>query len=166
MSLTNLLRSMVNLFHKTALLISLILIITSCSPQKKLARLLERNPELKEKQIVLARGTVKTTFPGVVGDTVIKIYDSVPGDCPELKEDTAVVQEENLTARSWISGDSLYLEAECDTVYQEVPFEVPIEVEKIVYRKPRDGLSWWRAIAIIEFLLIIVIIYIVLRARK
>jgi uncharacterized protein YneF (UPF0154 family) len=125
-----------------------IYILGSCSPQKRLNRLLDKHPELKETQTLVIRDTIRTTVPGSKGDTVVSllnISDSVGFNCDS---DTARITEGLLSASAWVSGDSLYLEAECDTVYLEIPYEKTVEVEKIIYRKARDGLICFILIAI------------------
>jgi hypothetical protein len=114
----------------------------SCSPQKKLHRLLKKHPELKETQIVRVKDTVHVVIPETRIDTVLSIQ--------ELIKDTIILEKEYLKAKFYIKNDSLHMVLKHDTIYKTIIREIPVKVDKIVYRRPRDCL---RTIIISMFIL-------------
>lgn len=120
-------------------IILLVLLFSCATPQKKLHKLLTKYPELKYKDTIIVRDTIPVTVPGVSGSDQVPFIKSDSCSC-KISSDTARIDKDHLTARAWIINDTLYLTAECDTVYLDVPIEIPVEVETIVYRRPRDAL--------------------------
>ena len=134
--------------------ILLVFFLVSCTGQRRLNRLLDRHPNLKEKEIVIVKDTISVMSPYVQNDTIFHFSS--------LRTDTIVINKEQLSVRTWMVHDSVYLQAECDTIVQNVPIEIPIEVEKIIYRCPRDGLT----LGVLGLLLFIIGMYLYLRPKK
>ena len=130
-------------------LISLILLY-SCSPQKRLNRLIKKYPELTEVSI----DTIK------VRDTIyIENYDTTVLSSIIKHDTTIIVNNDRTFARYYYDTlrQEIFHEIECigDTIhyYKEVPYKV----EKVVFKE----LSWWQKykdIIIIISLLILALI--------
>lgn len=133
-------QSMMMSYRSYTAILLLVLIVSGCSPTRRLNRLIKRNPYLLElKDTVTIRDTVRVHIPGVSADTVISILQA---------RDTFYFQKEFVHVKTYIKGDSIYIEAKTDPIDKVVYREIKVPVEKIVYRKPRDGLRWWHYIVI------------------
>ncbi len=106
----------------------IIVFILSCSPQKRLNRLIDKYPELSTLDTI--RDTVRVIVPKIVTDTFISL-DSL--------KDTVIITKDRLQIKTIIKDNKIYIEGECDTdtIYQ--PFETI--VEKVIYKTP----TWWQA---------------------
>lgn len=135
-------------FVTVVLLVLMTLLFFSCSGEKKLHRLLKKYPHLTETQIVTVRDTIRDTIrvevPGVAKDTFFLVAS--------LK-DTVYIDTNQLNVTIWERNDTIFVEANCEPVIKEVPFEkivirkIPVEI--IIYRKPRD----WLRIVVWSFLI-------------
>ncbi len=112
-----------------------ILFFSSCTPQRRLNRLLNRHPYLlQEQQTIIVHDTVTVTIPGTKVDTLFSV---------KQLRDTVFFTKEQLHVKTWIKNDTVYISAECDTVTKTVIREIPVKTNKFTYRKPRDGLILW-----------------------
>ncbi len=119
--------------------------LTGCTPQKRLNYLLERHPYLKQTETIIVHDTIRDTIevktPGVE-------IPSTPLNLFELK-DTVYIDTNQLHIKLWTNAtmDTVFVEGKCDTVIVSVPLEIPVaipvDVEKIQYRRPRDNLRWF-----------------------
>ena len=135
-----------------AILIALFLsIIMSCDGSRRLNRLLNKYPDLRKTEIVRIDTVLVATSPRVEIDTFLSVEIT----------DTAIFEKGQLRVEIWRYKDTLFLDAECDTVTMLVPFETEIEVEKIIYRKPLD-----RSSIILFILICLVIVYFIIRAAR
>jgi len=102
-----------------------ICVLVGCSPQKRLTRLVERHPELVQKDTVWIADTIVTIR--AENDTVI---------VNSITRDTIIIKDRQLTIRYYNTGDSIYIKGECDTIkiIREIPVEVhtvsPVKYEK------------------------------------
>lgn len=116
----------------------------SCSPERKLQRLIERNPQLKVTDTIFYHDTI--FVPGVNHDTVFSIETIL------FSKDTIVIQKDRLTQKFFYSKDSIYIYGECasDTVYKD-NFRV---IEKYL-ATGNDLYKWlfWGVLALLAFLL-------------
>ena len=100
-----------------------LLLIISCSPEKRLARLMALHPGLKASDTLLVLDTF--LIPFVQADTILHINSLF---------DTVVIEKDRLQVSVLRLHDTLYLQGKCktDTIFLEkkVPFE------KIVIVKP------------------------------
>ena len=103
------------------------LLLASCTPQKRLHRLLTKHPELTQLDTLIIQDTIIT--PGVNIDTIF--HSSV------LK-DTITITKENLQIKLIQINDTIYLDAvvEPDTVI----ISKEIIVDRIIHTKP---VKWW-----------------------
>lgn len=132
---------------------------SGCAPQKKLHRLLKKHPELVQKDTVRIQDTIEINIPGVKVDTALTL--------DEVQRDTLIIKEEHLTIRTFYNNDTLYIEGECDTIHEIQIREIEVPTEKVIYRRPRDGLNWYHWMTISLFIvLLIVLSYKLIKKRK
>lgn len=130
--------------------------IASCSASKRVARIIERSPELvEETQIVVIQDTFR--------DTIHIEHELQPIDSIlEIKEnDTFSYENEEIVltiARA--ENDEFWLNYLPKTIVIDSVIEKPIylekEIPKVIYRKARDALSW-KLISIGLFIILIII---------
>lgn len=123
------------------LFVILLAFLFSCSPQKRLNRLIKKHPELVKVDTIVVRDTIRDTIN--VTTELVKI-DTIFS----LKEihDTITITKDNLTIRYYHDTihDNVYISGECDTIWIEVPFEKIVE-----YKVPCDNvvveenIQWW-----------------------
>lgn len=117
--------------HSIAALLAIAVIcLTSCSPEKKLNRLLMKYPELRTTDTI--HDTVEAIVSYVHTDTVFK---PTTGDTVRLSDGRLRVKYVKMP------GDTVYLGGEClaDTV------RVPVEtiVERVAPKEFVDRIPWW-----------------------
>ena len=106
---------------KPTLSLLLILLLSSCSPQYRLNRLLALHPELKIPDTLFIRDSV--IVPQVQVDTILDF---------KTIRDTVVIQKDRLQIKLSKIHDTLFLTGKCkgDTVY--INRKIPVEKIKIV----------------------------------
>ena len=131
----------------TILIIITILIFASCSPQKRLHRLVTKHPELSRIDTIKIQDTI--LVPGVKTDTVFR---------SSLLHDTVTISKEKLKIRLIEINDTIYLDAvvEPDTVI----ITKEILVDRIVHVEPE---KWWLKYWWVWVLLGLIILLIVMR---
>ena len=107
---------------KSSYLIIVILLIISCTPQRRFTRLIDKHPYLLTTDTLVIHDTVKVTVPKIIHDTIINEHFF-----HEITRDTLVLQKERLTVKIFHDTikKNVFIQGECDT----------ITVEKIVERK-------------------------------
>ena len=107
---------------KSSYLIIVILLIISCTPQRRFTRLIEKYPHLLTTDTLVIHDTVKIQVPKVIHDTIINEHFF-----HEITRDTLILQKERLTVKIFHDTikKNVFIQGECDT----------ITVEKIVERK-------------------------------
>ena len=107
---------------KNSWLLILLLIIISCTPQRRFTRFINKYPHLLTTDTLVIHDTVKVTVPKVIHDTIINEHFF-----HEITRDTLVLQKERLTVKIFHDTikKNVFIQGECDT----------ITVEKIVERK-------------------------------
>lgn len=128
------------------LLITL-LILCSCTPQRRFTRLVTKHPELLITQYEVIHDTVKITVPKVKVDTVFLIKN--------LK-DTVFLTKEQLKIKLWTVHDSIFVDGQCDTVKIESVRAIRVPVK--IYEKT----PIWKKVT--NFIIFLCIIYIILYA--
>lgn len=100
----------------------ILLLISSCTPQRRFIRLIEKHPHLLTTDSVTVRDTVKIIVPKTVHDTIISEHFF-----HEIIKDTLIIQKERLTVKIFHDtiNKNVFIQGECDT----------ITVEKIIERK-------------------------------
>jgi len=99
----------------------LILFLFSCSPAKRLDRLVSRHPELRLPDTLIVRDTLIS--PAVQADTLLHL---------EQLNDTVILEKERLQVKLLRKLDTLWVEGTCnpDTIYYEK--QIPVEKIKLV----------------------------------
>ena len=130
-------------------IVLLLLFLSSCSPQKRLQRLLKKNPQLIELDTIRVIDTV--IIDNYTYDTITNIH---------LHDSTTVINNEKVILKYFYDTltREIWHEVECigDTVIKEMV----VQVEKVVYKQ----LTWWEQYrTIILILSLIVGVLIVLK---
>jgi hypothetical protein len=110
-------------YKKIAFLLLLVL-LASCSPIKRHARLVKKYPFVHKTDTVVLTDTLSIIVPKVQKDTVMLLDSFIVA----LK-DTIVIEKDKLKVRITQVHDSIYIDAKCDTVYLDkvVEIEVPVK---------------------------------------
>ena len=103
-------------------LLLIIVIVLSCTPQRRFTRLIDKHPHLLTTDSVTVVDTFIMEVPRVVHDTLISQHFFT-----QITRDTLVLQKERLTVKIFHDTikKNVFIRGECDT----------ITVEKIVERK-------------------------------
>lgn len=140
---------------KQIIKISLVLILLiSCTPQRRLERLLRKHPELTSIDSITIHDTIRVIVPEVHLDTVVTLQQLY---------DTVYLEQEQLKVKVWMDRyNKVYIQGKCDTVYIDkiVTRKIPIRI----YEKT----PLWKKIInwIFVFLLIITVIYTIYKVAK
>lgn len=139
-------------------LIILLLVLLSCTPQRRFDRLVKKYPYLLTSDTLVVRDTIRDTIritvPEVEVDTIVSVKELY---------DTIVLGKDRIKVKVWRVKDKVYINGKCDTVYIEKP------IERIVYRKIPvkyyEKTPWYKILLnnIIGILLILLIVYITYR---
>ena len=120
----------------------LILFLSSCSPQKRLQRLLKKNPQLIELDTIRVIDTV--IIDNYTYDTITNIH---------LHDSTTVINNEKVILKYFYDTltREIWHEVEClgDTVVKEKV----VQVEKVVYKQ----LSWWEQYGTIVIIISLIV---------
>ena len=119
-----------------------LLFLCNCSPQKRLQRLIKKHPELTETTFdtIRIRDTIYIESFSYDTTTIFARHDSM-----------IVINNEKVFLKYFYDTlrQEIFHEIECkaDTVYYET--QIPIEVEKIVFKE----LSWWDKYKVIIYII-------------
>jgi hypothetical protein len=144
------------------IILFLVLLLFSCSPQGRINRILKNNPHLIHKDTVKVTDTFDVIVPGVKLDGHIPIS--------KIRNNPFTFNEENLSIEVEIKDDTLSVRGECDTLIIETEREILVPCETPIFHKPRDKLSWLNivayALSFSFFVLLIVAIILVRQINK
>lgn len=129
--------------------------LISCDPHKRLANLLEKNPELIKDTSLIDYDTTVFHVPAVRKDSVVHISS--------FMHDTIYLKQDRLSVKTYVYNDSVYIEGECDEIIDTV-----FSVERIPYKQilyPEEKTEWWKWL-LIGFILYLIGKEIVLWRRK
>lgn len=135
-------------------LISIVGLLLSCTPQRRLQRLLERHPELTHIDSVTIHDTIRVIVPEVSVDTVVDVKTLL---------DTVFLEKEQLKVKVWMDKyHKVYIQGKCDTVYIDkvITRKIPVRI----YEKTplwKKFINW-----IIIILLIALILYFIYNVVK
>ena len=104
------------------ILLLLITLIISCTPQRRLERLLRKHPELTSIDSITIHDTIRVIVPEVRVDTIVTL---------EQLLDTVYLEQEQLKVKVWMDKyHKVYIQGKCDTVYIDkvVTRKVPIRI--------------------------------------
>lgn len=132
--------------RKIALLLTLTTLF-SCSPQKRLNRLVRKHPELIQVDTLIIRDTVKISIPSVKIDTFTTIQ--------ELKTfDTIYFDRDFVHVKVWEQNDTVFVSAKTDPIYKTVYRDLKIPVKNIVVDEKWTIQQWLGLTAFVFGLLI------------
>ena len=128
----------------------LLLLLSSCSPQQRLTRLIALHPELKVPDTIVIRDSL--IVPQVRVDTMLDFKTIL---------DTVIIQKDRLQIKLSRIHDTLFVSGKCkgDTVY--ITRKIPVEKIKIVQAGYLDNCISklpWIAIGVICLILLFVFI--------
>ena len=129
--------------NKMMILLLGVLLCVGCSPQRRLARLVERHPEVLRADTITVRDTV--AVPGVMADTAVP-WD-VARDTWDVGRDSVFLERGRLEVVVRRVHDTLFIRGKCkaDTVF--IRRKMP--VTKIVVREPRKLWVLWGVIGLL-----------------
>jgi len=140
---------------KQIIKISLVLVLLiSCTPQRRLERLLRKHPELTSIDSITIHDTIRVIVPEVHLDTVVTLQQLY---------DTVYLEQEQLKVKVWMDRyHKVYIQGKCDTVYIDkiVTRKIPIRI----YEKTpiwKKIINW-----IFAILLIITVVYTLYKVVK
>jgi len=110
-------------YKKIAFFLSLVL-LSSCSPIKRHARLVKKYPFVHKTDTVVLVDTLSIIVPKVQHDTVMLLDSFIIA----LK-DTITIEKDRLKVQIHQVHDSIYIDAKCDTVYLDKVIEVKVPVK-------------------------------------
>ena len=143
---------MKQIFTCCSFLAVILILLVSCSPEKRLSRLVKHHPELKVTDTLIIRDTVSLAL--IQADTVLHI-DSL--------FDTVTISKDRLEVSILRLHDTLYVQGKCkaDTIFFEkkIPFEKivivkPDRVDQLISRIP------WVVVGLISILLFVLFLFI------
>jgi hypothetical protein len=129
-------------------LLPFLILLASCSPQKRFAHLIEKYPYLLTTDSVTVHDTIRVVVPEVKVDTVVKVSSLL---------DTIYLQKDQLTVKVWMKGDDVFIEGKCDTVYIDKIIERRIPVR--YYEKDSQTFMDKAKKFVISFFIIFVLLY-------
>lgn len=142
--------------------IIILLIIYSCSPQRRFDRLVKRHPWLLTKDTLYVkdtiRDTIRITIPEVRVDTVVD-YKTL--------FDTVYLKNDRIDVKVWADkNNKVYIQGKCDTVYIEKPYEKIVE-RKIPIRY-YERTPWYKKVlnVVVGILLSLLLVYSTYRIIK
>jgi hypothetical protein len=122
-------KSFIKDFIKVTILFLLLYFLFSCTPQRRLNRLLTNHPQLLEKDTIIVKDTVVVENYNYDTTTIIRTHDT-----------TTVINNERVVLKYYYDTlrEIIHHDVEClgDTVY----IETLVPIEKAVYKE----LSWWQ----------------------
>ena len=135
---------------KPIITLLILILLTGCSPQHRLTRLIALHPELKVPDTIVIRDSL--IVPQVRVDTMLDIKTIL---------DTVIIQKDRLQIKLSRIHDTLFLTGKCqgDTVY--ITRKIPVEKIKIVKADKIDNLISklpWIVIGLISLILLFVFI--------
>jgi hypothetical protein len=110
-------------YKKIAFFLSLVL-LSSCSPIKRHARLVKKYPFVHKTDTVVLVDTLSIIVPKVQHDTVMLLDSFIIA----LK-DTITIEKDRLKVQIHQVHDSIFIDAKCDTVYLDKVIEVKVPVK-------------------------------------
>lgn len=130
-----------------------IILLLSCSPIKRHARIVKKFPYVHTIDSIRLTDTIKINTTKIEIDTIVSYNDLI---------DTVFLNKENLKVKIYTVLDSVYIFGECDTVFLEKIIERKIPVR---YYEAKNSinltlLSW------VIFLVLIIVLYAWFNARK
>lgn len=127
----------------------------SCSPERRLANLLKKHPQLVKTDTVFRHDTI--IIPGSTVDTTFIHH---------ITKDTIIIRENNTTVKYFNDGKTVYLQGKTDTT--TIIKEVPVVIHSVEAKPESRGEMFWRKAKDIFTLLLLgaIIVLIILQKNK
>ncbi len=128
--------------------LTLILLIVSCSPVKRLDRFQKRNPHLFQsiKDTVTVKDTARTTIEGSRVDTVFNFTRLL---------DTVYIDNGISHTTIYQNNDSIFFHNRVDTLFVAVPYEKEVIVDRYKVQEPTE--TFWNS-NVFKWIVLIVVI--------
>lgn len=132
------------------IMISLSLLIFSCSAERRLQRLIKNNPELVRDTSIIDVDTTFVHIEGVRTDSTVLLSS--------YTHDTLIIEKERLTIKTIYDHhtDSLYIFGECDDIDTTI---IKTETIRVPYIINKEALPWKMLLLIASVILGSVWIY-------
>ena len=157
--------------------ILLLLLFSGCSQQKRLVRLLEKNPqptivEYIPGEIVVKDSIIHDTIPGEIVIDSIPFTIEVPGEVPDT---SITVESDGIMATASVINGSLMVHLDIPDRFLETHLTLSNSTDSIIIRPPPlikevkvkpKSFSFWVAAAIVEFLLLIAFIFLLIKLKR
>jgi len=130
---------------KASLLITVVLCLSSCSPEARLGRLLKKHPELRQSDTIVLRDTMIS--PASEADTQL-VWN--------LIHDTVRVEKDRLVLSLRKVHDTLYLRGKCKSDTVVIRRKIP--VTRYVVSKTRKPWALWAAVGVLSAMVFLMII--------
>ena len=128
----------------------LILLLVSCSPQKRLNRLITKNPDLIQLDTLIVRDTIVVNSYNYDTVTTFKYSDT-----------TIIVNTEKVLAKYYFDTlrQEIWHQIECkeDTIF----YEKLVPVEKVVYKE----LSFWEKYSLLIYIALALFVLLIIYKR-
>ena len=123
--------------------ILILLVLTSCNAEKKLQRLVKKNPELLQADTITIQDTLTVITNKVQTDTLTSLKS--------ITNDTLIITKENLTVKTVYNyeTDSIFVYGECDTDTITKIIERQIPYNKIEVKKQNDLKIWFILVVVV-----------------
>ncbi len=135
------------------------LLIGGCTPQKRLDRLVRKHPYLSRVDTVTVTDTFQVMVPGIRSDTNFQKATFL-----SAIRDTMLLQKEQLTVKIYEYRDSVFIEAQCDTVYKTVVREIKVPY-KTVTANVKEKIHWSFVLGFSLLYALLIALYIFYRFR-
>jgi hypothetical protein len=137
---------------KYALLL-LVIMLTSCSAERRLQRLLDRHPELSRVDTLVVHDTIV-----IAGDTIVRVVQLRSFDTLRVENERQVIQIVRVPTGSICDTAQIKLDVmgviKADTIYREIS----VPVDRIVPCPTKSVSEWWRTAAMILAILVLALI--------
>lgn len=121
-----------------------IFFLSSCSPIKRHARLVEKYPFVHTTDTVTYRDTIRVEIPKVKVDTIVSLK--------ELR-DTITIEKDRLKIKLYTVHDSIFVSGVCDTITIEKEVIRKVPVKYYIHKQERSWLKFVMLLAMILFAL-------------
>jgi hypothetical protein len=129
-------------------LLPFLLLLASCSPQKRFTHLIEKYPYLLTQDTLIVHDTINLYIPEVHTDTVVTLKELT---------DTITLTKDRVTVKAWYvpREKKVYIQGKCDPVY------ITKIIERKIPIKYYEKYPWWKKLLnnLLAFLIIFVILY-------
>lgn len=141
---------------KKLLLLLTTILLVSCSPQKRLAKLLKDHPELVKSDTIKVRDTV--IVPAIHTDTILQ---------NTITRDTVVITKDKLVIKYFNNGKTVYLggEVKKDTIIKEIPVIVNTVTPPVKYIPDFYLFSTWGLYILLLLEMVLLWIYLKINSK-